>query len=599
MIRDEEALAATGSTRQKRDHIAFLGRYELAAAVVIALGIAARFAIVVLGWPENDSDEGTIGLMAIHIAYRGAHPIFFYGQYYMGALEAYLGAASFHVFGISIVALRLGPLLLYLLFLVCTYLLAALLFDRRVALVSTALLSLGTGEMLFRQLEAAGGYSETLAFGSLCLLLAAWLALTHVPAASRPDTSTAAPSGSVRRRQWLRWAAYAAWGLSAGLGLWSDLLVLPFIVTSLTLLLICCRDELRSRALVFLALGLVIGAWPLIAYNLSAAPGQDSLSVFLRLDSSSGAQRSFVGLLAQLSGTLLVSLPAITGANPLCPLTSHAAWPLSAQSGGRVLACTGVHAAWGLGWLALGVLAALGAFWTLRRLVRRVPGGSWLALRVEPAENRRSAVLALSRLAVLVGAWLSLATYALSPTAALFPWQNARYLLGLLIATPVILSPLLGYAPFVRERRPPWPRMSAIARYAVLALVAAVLFVGMATIFVNVTPAAQAHNRTTRDLITRLETGGMTHIYTDYWTCDRVAFQSDERIVCGVLDERLRLGQNRYMPYLRIVQADPRSAYVFLASSPQAALMAQRAAQAPGHWARLDFDGYVAYQPVG
>lgn len=578
------------------------GRYKVVAAAIIVLAIAARFAIVALGWPENDSDEGTMGLMAIHIASSGARPIFFYGQHYMGALEAYLGAASFHVFGVSILALRLGPLLLYGVFLVSTYLLAVLLFDRRVALISIALLSLGTNEMLFRQLEAAGGYSETLAFGSLCLLLAGWLSLTYQPAAPTPDMPPKTLSGRAFPLRWRRWFAYAGWGLSAGLGLWSDVLVLPFVAASFGLLLVCCRRELLRRHGLALALGVVVGAWPLIAYNLSAPPGQDSLSVFLQLDSAGSAHRSLVDLLSQAAGTLLVSLPAITGANPLCSVSPSTAWPLTAQSSARTLACTEVHAAWGLGWLALGIVAALGACWTLRRLVRRthsVHSGFLLALHVEPARERRTAVLATARLAVLAGAGLSLATYLLSPTAAMFPWQDARYLLGLLIATPVTISPLLGYAPSLRTWKRLRPRVSAASRYAALVLVGAVLLAGMVQVFVNVTPAAQAHNRVTRDVISRLEHAGMTHIYTDYWTCDRVAFQSDEQIICGVLDERLQNGQNRYLPYFRAVQADPHAAYVFPANSPQAALMAQRASQAPGRFQRLDFDGYVAYMPVG
>ncbi len=49
---------------------------------------AARLAIALLGYPADDSDEATMGLMALHINTRGEHPIFFYGQNYMGALEA-------------------------------------------------------------------------------------------------------------------------------------------------------------------------------------------------------------------------------------------------------------------------------------------------------------------------------------------------------------------------------------------------------------------------------------------------------------------------------------------------------------------------------
>ena len=595
--------------------------YELAALVIVVLAVAARFAIGALGWPQDDSDEGTMGLMALHILTRGAHPIFFYGQHYMGALEAYLGAAAFHFFGASVLALRLGPLLLFSIFLASTYLLGALLYDRRVALVAIGLLALGARETLWRQLEAAGGYSETLAFGSLILLLATWLALTYAPSAPSvaavpetngrlrvdADDTSPAPGGTrqpasgggvTHRAPWLRWAAYTGCGLAAGLGVWSDVLILPFVAAALGILVACCRRELRTVAAALLVVGFLAGGWPLIAYNLSAAPGQDSLSVFLQLEAAGGTGHvAAAGLLQRLAGTVFVSLPTITGANPLCPLTQQSAWPITAASGGQALACTGIHALWGLGYLVLGTVAALGALWTLRPL-RRIRGGSRFAVGIEPQGERHTAVLATCRLALLAGSGLSLASYALSPAPALQPWTTARYLLGLLIATPAVISPLLGYAPPARLWQRIRPRVAAAARYGVVAMVGVVLLAGMADVFVNVTPAAEAHNRQTRDLISRLEAGGMTRIYTDYWTCDRLAFQSDEHIVCDVLDEDLRTGQNRYRPYLALVRADPRTAYVFPDGSPQATLLAQRATQTPGTFKRLAFDGYVVYSPV-
>lgn len=592
----ERAATAGSAGPHGRPH-PLVSRWELAAATIVALGVAARFAIDALGWPQDDSDEGTMGLMALHILARGARPVFFYGQHYMGALEAYLGAAAFSVFGPSVVALRLGPLLLFAIFLASTYLLGVLLYDRRVALVSIALLALGARETLWRQLEAGGGYAETLAFGSVVLLLTGWLAITATaPALSFTMTPATPASARVSRTPWLRWAAYVGGGLAAGLGVWSDLLMLPFVAAALGILVTCCRRELRSVAAVVLVAGFVAGAWPLIAYNLTAAPGQDSLSVFLQIASAGGTGHiAAAGALQRLAGTVFVSLPAITGANPLCPLTQQSAWPITPASGGQALACTGVHALWGVGYLALGVVAAASAVWTLRRR----PGGSRLASQDEPASGRETFARATCRLALLAGAGVSLASYTISSAPALQPWTTARYLLGLLIATPALLSPLLGYALPIRLWRRLQPRVSAAGRYTLLGVVGVVLLVGMADVFVNVTPAAAAHNQQTRNLIARLESGGMTRIYTDYWTCDRLAFQSNERIVCAVLDERLHPGQNRYPPYLALVRADPRAAYVFAADSPQAALMARRAARAPGTFERLTFDGYVVYQPVG
>ncbi len=60
--------------------------FVLPAIIVFALGL--RITLIAFGWPFTNSDEGTMGLMARHIAYNREFPIFFYGYDYMGALEA-------------------------------------------------------------------------------------------------------------------------------------------------------------------------------------------------------------------------------------------------------------------------------------------------------------------------------------------------------------------------------------------------------------------------------------------------------------------------------------------------------------------------------
>ncbi|HXZ04483.1 MAG TPA: hypothetical protein VEH81_06590, partial [Ktedonobacteraceae bacterium] len=67
-----------------------IGTYGILALVVIAIASLIRISLITLGWPHSNADEGTMGIMAMHILYKGEHPIFFYGQNYMGTLEAYL-----------------------------------------------------------------------------------------------------------------------------------------------------------------------------------------------------------------------------------------------------------------------------------------------------------------------------------------------------------------------------------------------------------------------------------------------------------------------------------------------------------------------------
>ncbi len=84
-----------------------------------------------------------------------------------------------------------------------------------------------------------------------------------------------------------------------------------------------------------------------------------------------------------------------------------------------------------------------------------------------------------------------------------------------------------------------------------------------------------------------------THIYTDYWTCDSIAFVSREQIICGVVD-----GRNRYAPYTPIVKADPNAAYVFLLEAGKIPTFAKRVMLLPGHYQQFIFGNYVVYQPV-
>ncbi len=72
------------SMRLKRFKI---GIHEICAFCLIIFATVLRVILISQGWPETDSDEGTMGLMALHIAYRGEHPIFFYGQGYMGSFR--------------------------------------------------------------------------------------------------------------------------------------------------------------------------------------------------------------------------------------------------------------------------------------------------------------------------------------------------------------------------------------------------------------------------------------------------------------------------------------------------------------------------------
>ena len=155
--------------------------YVLLMLGLVVLATALRIALISHNWPVTNSDEAIMDLMALHVAYRGEYPIFFYGQGYMGAIQAYVGALLFHIFGVSIFSVRLGLVLMYALFLIGMYYLTSLLYTRSFALCVVGLLSFGSSDLLTMQVFANGGYAETRVFGVFIALMAFWLAYTSRP----------------------------------------------------------------------------------------------------------------------------------------------------------------------------------------------------------------------------------------------------------------------------------------------------------------------------------------------------------------------------------------------------------------------------------
>jgi hypothetical protein len=647
-----------------------ISSYGIWASGIIAFAALIRIVLIAQGWPVTNSDESTMGLEAMHIAFRGEHPIFLYGQNYMGTLQAYLGAALFHLFPASLFPLRFGLVILFAAFLVSLYLLTSLLYTKKLALASLALLSFGSSEVFIREVKSLGGASETLLFGTIALLLATWLALS-----SGQDLSP-------RRRRW-RFLAYGIWGFAVGIGLWSHMLVGPFVLMSGLMLVWFCWSEVRRWAGAWLLLGLLIGLLPLIIYNITAPLDQNSLVILWELHRAGGSQVPFDQnlIVKEILGTTLVSIPLATGANPLCPLTSM---PLFGPGppGIDTVGCSIAQGAWGLGYLALWTTALFLALRAFRKLWRRPLPKSW------DLDERQAAIRHFARLMLLGGGGLTLFIYVISPAPAVVPWTSARYLVGLLVCTPAVLWPLwskLGNRQSQGERKgvpsseigndelkdtsvalaqgerkgvslaemgEGEPKDTSVATVSfqgkrlataqgdyylspregegtpqsnhgggpsylargirgrrwwgilrspwvvrgILTFIAAIYLLGTITTFLGV-PSVQALNHQQDDLIANLSRIGATHIYSEYWTCDRIMFESREQIICSVLNDYLQPGFDRYLPYREIVTADARAAYVFPIGSPQVAAIFAEVAFSAQHYNHYEFDGYVVYQP--
>jgi hypothetical protein len=206
---------------------------------------------------------------------------------------------------------------------------------------------------------------------------------------------------------------------------------------------------------------------------------------------------------------------------------------------------------------------------------------------------------------LLGAALLALAVYTISSGPVDMPAFHARYLISMLIATPALVEPMWSAATRF-SLNPTWfERVQHYAARALLLVVWCILLAGTVIAFSEV-PATQAANQQRSALITNLLRIGANHIYTEYWTCNNVAFASNEQVICSVIDNTLQDTHNRAPGYAAIVHADRYAAYVCPSNDnllpaqwnclPALKQMVARAA--PGTYKHYSFDGYEVYQPV-
>lgn len=557
--------------REKRLH---LRRIDLFIFALIIAATLLRFILIYFHWPVTNSDEGNMGILARHVAYNGEWPIFFYGLPYMGPVEGYIAAPLFHLFGPSTFTLRLGLLPFFPLFLICMYYLTRLLYTQKMAVFTVIVLCFGSDEVIGRQLKAVGEYPELLFFAAFISLVTCWLVLSAhtVPEQSR----------TTLRRIFM----YGVLGLVAGIALWVDFLILPFLGTAALLLFFFCRRELVSWAGASLLLGIVIGAFPLLYYNITAPLVDNSLVVLFSIHRS--GSNLHLPFLQQIVGTLTTALPSATGYNPLCP---PEAFPYFGTAPSK--RCLVLQGGWSLGYLILWGLATFFAFLVVWR--------GWKSKSFlkpdQPFIERQNIIRSCCRLMLLVSAGGTLLLYMLSPVAAAVPGPTARYLECLLVAMPAVLWPLWnglrGWGTSMNWRA----AASLIVRVCLLVLILATFVTGTIRTFTEIPEAQAAYQRQDR-LVQNLLSLGATRIYSEYWTCNRLTFQSEERIICSALDERLHPGFDRYTPYRDMVRAAPHPAYVFPHGSQQVALLDARMKEDSSfssRYQRLVFEDNVIY----
>ncbi len=151
---------------------------------VIALLARAPFVARIEG--TLDHDQSVVGLMALDIARGVRAPIFFDGQRYMGAVEAYVAAVFVRLFGHAPEVIALAPLLAFGLFVAAQYAVWSHWCDRRIGHTAAGLTVIGSPMLVLWGIIPRGGYVEFLAWALPTLAAYRALARRDSPEASAP-----------------------------------------------------------------------------------------------------------------------------------------------------------------------------------------------------------------------------------------------------------------------------------------------------------------------------------------------------------------------------------------------------------------------------
>lgn len=294
-------------------------------SLTVAIGLALRLDLLRAADFTIDADEAIVGIMARDILAGRGVPVFYYGQHYMGSLEAILAGVSFYFLGATPFSLQLVPLVFSLFVIVLAYMLATAVANRRAGLIAALLTAVPPPALLLWSSKARGGFIEVLAIGGLAL----WLTMRWL---KRDPNLVRYP---------------AAIGALLGVGWWVNNQILYFVVPiavfclahtfSLAMRLAPLSEKyarLGERTITFYgyifsivkisAVGLLsffIGGAAYWWYNI--ALGFPSLGMFKVASSE--------GFWEHLGGLFFTALPAIFGAqrfwqrDPIFPYARHVA----------------------------------------------------------------------------------------------------------------------------------------------------------------------------------------------------------------------------------------------------------------------------------
>ncbi len=476
--------------------------WVLGLALLVSIG--GKTALLAVQAVPFNADEAVVALMARHIL-EGERPIFFYGQAYMGSLDAVLAAAGFALFGAHLWVVRAVQMLLLAGTMILWHRFCELGFGSlTVARIAVVLLALPPVFLTLYTTSTLGGYGEALFFGSLCMLLAAQI--IH------------------RKSNVGRWICL---GLAAGVGFWSFplslLLTGPACAGALAFTPLPVRSAPTARLgprIGMLAAGAILGALPWIIG-------------WIRMGSAA---------LEELGGS------AIAGT-----LAGGPAAVLSIRLLNLFLFGTatlfGLRPSWELRWLVPALIPVV--------LMIQLAAGAFAArnLRLHDAARPARWMLAGSAAALIL-------LYVFTPFGN---DPSGRYFVPLCLTLAAFVAEFtvravsrIGRAAFLI------PLALIVYQAAGTLECAGRIPPGITTQF---DPVARLDQRDLPQVIDFLRQHGETRGYSNYWVSFPLAFLSDEELIFTARmpyheDLRYTARDDRYPPYDVKVEAADRVAYI-------------------------------------
>jgi 4-amino-4-deoxy-L-arabinose transferase-like glycosyltransferase len=485
------------------------------------------FLFIAVGWKvillamnsfSFNSDEAIVGLMAKHILH-GEMPIFFYGQGYMGSLDAYFISLGFLLFGEKVWVIRMVQIVLYAgTMFVVLKVVHELISDVRAVIVTGILMAFPTVNVTLYTTVSLGGYGEALLFGSLMLYLA------------RRYTKLKLPSDRPKSLLLL-----FLFGLLLGLGFWTNLLSLIIGIPCVLLIAIyVVKGSDWKNCLVgsaFLIAGFCIGALPvwLFAFkNGASAIVSEILGGYITAESTTW----FIKILHHFVYFLIFGIPVILGVRP----------------------------PWEIRWLMIPAIPVIVFIWVLVVI---------FLIRLD-----RERKVEKSFIWLLIG---SLLLYFLVYVLSNFGTEpSGRYFLVLMIPLTVLFSISMKA---VRKNAIVLGLAGLVGIYNFSATLVCALDrpTGLTT---QIYEPSQIDHSFDGELIRFLDAHQITGGYTNYWVAYPIAFLSDEQITFVPalpyhLDLSFTTRDDRIPLYDTLVSESTKIAYITTRNPPLDLLIAQ------------------------